>query len=98
VTLSSTYNSEVQVNINGNIYELAPGQTIGPEAITPAANGNDVISVTDLADTGCGIGDAYGYFVVGGLYQLTVTASQEVGCEGVAAPVYTVVAVLPHTG
>lgn len=72
VTLTSSYSDAVTVNVNGQLHNLAPGEVTAPFQVMPAASGNDVIEVGVPTHSGCGMGDAFGYFFSGKTYTLAI--------------------------
>jgi hypothetical protein len=77
VTLRNSYPEAVQLKVNGQTYQLAAGQQLGPVSVTPAPSGNDIIELRVSANLGCGEGDAQGYFVAGHRYLLTVAVGPD---------------------
>lgn len=98
VSITNQFGSPVDVNLNGVHYRLTPGQSLLEQHVMPAANGNDVIEVTDLDHPTCGVGDARGYFVANLWYQLNVVTGKD-GCTGVGpGPDFQLQQALAKTG
>jgi archaellum component FlaG (FlaF/FlaG flagellin family) len=90
VTLVNHHSGAVSVGLNGQSFQLAPGQIVGPVAITPAPSGNDDVSVRMVDETDCGLGDAMSYFPAGASVRFTVTTSRGLCRSGQPAPDYAV--------
>jgi hypothetical protein len=89
VTLHNTFAGAVHVNVGGQGYDLAIGQTVGPITLTPAPSGNDLVEVWSAADPSCGVGDTQKYFSAGHSYQLNIV-SGPVKCQGADGPNFQV--------
>jgi hypothetical protein len=85
VTIASQFEAPVQLKINGQAFEVAPGQTIGPFTIQAAASGNDVLQMWRSDSPTCGLGDAGGLFQPGKRFLVTVVTAGGSGCGGPAA-------------
>jgi hypothetical protein len=97
VSLVNSFSGAVKVSVGGQAYTLAPGQVVGPIAVVPAASGNDIISVGEVANPTCGVGDAQKYFYAGLSYQVQITVGTG-QCLGASAPGFQVVQGLQKTG
>ena len=90
VTVANHHSGAVTVGLNGQSFQLAPGQIVGPVAITPAPSGNDEVSVRMADEHDCGLGDAMGYFPAGASVRVTVTTSRGLCRSGQPGPDYVV--------
>lgn len=91
VTVVNSYAEAVLLEVNGQKFDLAVGQRVGPVNVIPAPSGNDGIAVTVKATPTCGIGDGMGYFKAGRPYTLTVTTGPGVcTLNGAKGPDFTV--------
>ena len=90
VTLANHHSGAVTVGLNGQSFQLAPGQIVGPVAITPAPSGNDDVSVRMADEYDCGLGDAMPYFPPGASVRFTVTTSRGLCRSGQPSPHYVV--------
>ena len=81
VTLVNQHGMEVSVTINGQPFQLGPGQVVGPVAVIPSSSGNDIVELNVVADPMCGDGDAEGLFANGRAYRFTVVAASG-NCRG----------------
>ncbi|MCA1683836.1 MAG: hypothetical protein LC708_01715, partial [Actinobacteria bacterium] len=81
VTLVNDHGMDVAVTINGQPFQLGPGQVVGPVAVIPASSGNDIVELNLAADPTCGDGDAEGLFAGGRAYRFTVVAASG-NCQG----------------
>ena len=90
LTVVNQHPSAVKLTVNGRTFALAPGEQAGPVAITPGANGNDVVEVTLAQEPSCGTGDADTYFPRSGSYTMTVVAGPGLCQPGMPGPVVRV--------
>ncbi|HWC12213.1 MAG TPA: hypothetical protein VG455_13445, partial [Acidimicrobiales bacterium] len=90
VTLANNHSGAVTVRLNGQSFQLAPGQIVGPVAITPAPSGNDEVSVSMADEYDCGLGDAMDYFPSGATVRFTVTTSRGLCRSGQPGPDFAV--------
>ncbi|HEX3393681.1 MAG TPA: hypothetical protein VHS52_04060 [Acidimicrobiales bacterium] len=79
VTIVSQYAYDVDVTLNGRVFRVAAGATVGPIDLALAANGNDVVEVRVVSQPTCGEGDAGGYFTAGGHFRLSVIPANNCG-------------------
>jgi len=70
--------------VDGAVFTVAQGRSIGPNPITPPSDGNDVIEVERSDDASCGVGDAHKRFDAGQAYRLTVSSNGTAGCGSAA--------------
>lgn len=85
VTVVSEFEAAVQLKINDQSFEVAPGQTIGPFTIEAAPSGNDSLEIRRSDAPMCGLGDAGGLFQPGKRFRVTVVTAGGTGCGGAAA-------------
>lgn len=85
VTIVSEFEAPVQLKINSQLFEVAPGQAVGPFTIQAAASGNATLQMWRSDAPTCGLGDAGGLFQPGKRFRLTVVTAGGSGCGGPAA-------------
>ena len=90
LTVVNEHPLAVVVTVNGKTFEVAPGQRVGPAAITRSASGNDVVEVALLEERTCGTGDADRYFATPGSYLMTITPSPGLCQPGMPGPMVKV--------
>lgn len=101
VSIINRYTGAVQVTVDGHSYTVASQAAVGPVTVTPAASGNDIISVTSVADPTCGVGDAMKYFYAGSSYELQIAAGGgrcTTSNGGITGPSFNVAPTLDLTG
>ncbi len=87
MTLVSRYPAAVTMNLNGVIYDLAPGQEIGGLTVGPQTQGNDILYLARVDDPSCGEGDADSYFRAGpGHYIVAIVPGRSICLGGEPAP------------
>jgi hypothetical protein len=86
LTVVNQHPFAVKLLVNGRTFTVAPGQQVGPTAITRAADGNDIVELSLVAEPSCGSGDADTYFPRPGSYRMTIVASQGLCQPGMPGP------------
>jgi hypothetical protein len=90
LTLVNEHPLAVTVTVNGKTFQLAPGQQVGPAAITRVPSGNDTVEAALVQEPSCGTGDADRYFPTAGSYRMTITAGPGLCQPGMPGPVVKV--------
>jgi hypothetical protein len=95
VTVVNQFAQAVVVTLNGRVFELAPGQQVGPFEMDLVPNGNDSVGVRMVAVPTCGIGDAGGIFGGPGRYRVSIVTGPGSGCHAdpaqpIPSPIFVV--------
>lgn len=84
LTLINQHPKAVRVSVNGVTYTVGPGRRVGPVAVEPSQDGNDVISMSLVGMPSCGTGGAGSDFQggAGRAFTLTIVASGDCPLDG----------------
>jgi hypothetical protein len=91
ISATSVHDSPFVVTVNtGLTFNLAKGETKGPEQVTLPVTGDDVIEVRAAGDASCIVQGQADYFQPGGKYLITVCAGAGAPFTNHPAPVFEV--------